>query len=148
MEKTLLLNREIDDWKSNDKKKAYKERGRVYASCSFIEVSFSQIRAVDVEKKIENAEQLRDLTRNIVKNKTSSLNEITPSKNRVISACNSERPKRLLVVLKEKRDKQSSQMVRKRNALNVKTLGQFNGVVDPTKTGNFVVPVDSPMEKD
>ena len=91
IEKTLLLNREIDDWKSNDKKKAYKERGRVYASCSFIEVSFSQIRAVDVEKKIENAEQLRDLTRNIVKNKTSSLHEITPSKNRVTSACNSER---------------------------------------------------------
>lgn len=91
VEKTLLLNKEIDGWKPNEKKRAYTERGKVYVSCSFIEVSLSQIRTIDVEKKIENAEQLRDLTRNIVKNKTSSIHDMIPPKNCTTNACSPER---------------------------------------------------------
>lgn len=89
-EENLLQHKEIGSCKLNGKRKAYTERGKVYVSCSFIEVSLSEIE-IDIRRKIENAEQLRDITRNILRSKTCSLHEIVSSKNGVTSACNFEK---------------------------------------------------------
>ncbi|EJS44520.1 srd1p [Saccharomyces arboricola H-6] len=85
--KNLLQNREIGGWKPNNKVRAYDERGKVYVSCSFIEVSLSQVEIIDVQKKFENAERLRDITRNILKNKTDSSQGMIPSKIGATSTC-------------------------------------------------------------
>ncbi|CAI4037599.1 hypothetical protein SMKI_03G0740 [Saccharomyces mikatae IFO 1815] len=90
-EKKPLWNRRIGDGKLNDKRKAYNERGKVYISCPFIEVPFFQIRTIDVEDKFEQAEQLRDITKKILKNKTSPLHGIALSKKNTTDSCDSKR---------------------------------------------------------
>lgn len=89
--KTVLENKEISGWKQNLKRKAYKERGKVFVSCSFIEVTHSQINIVDIERKFQNAEQLRGLTRDMLNEKDCSSYETAPSKNCATTACGPER---------------------------------------------------------
>ncbi|CAI1875488.1 hypothetical protein SEUBUCD646_0C00880 [Saccharomyces eubayanus] len=91
IKKIVLENKDIGGWKLNGKRKAYKERGKVFVSCSFIEVSLSQINIVDIEKKFQSAEQLRGITRDMLNEKDCSSHEIAPSKNCANTTRGSER---------------------------------------------------------